>query len=280
MSDQDNSGTQQDQQQQQQQQQDWFNDFKDPEVKTWLTNYKGAYPNAEAVAQKAFHLERFVGADKAGRGIILPKDGAKPEEFMPIFRKLGAPETPDGYKVDEKLAKEPVMVKFREHAHKIGMPAAHFDATMQFFTDFAKSQATTSDAALDAQAERDMEELRNEWPGEKYDENIEAGRRAARTFLPHKDAEELKQTLHKLEGALGTKAMMKMWAAIGAGLSEEAFIDGDGAPSGGMTPEGARLRIAELKKDADWVKRYQAGGLEEKAEFEKLHKIASAGPRQ
>lgn len=255
--------------------QPWYNDFKDPATKTWVESYKDAYPTPEAMATKALNLEKFLGADKAGRGIVLPKDGAKPEEYVPIFRKLGAPEKPDGYKLDPKLATDPLISKFREHAHKVGMPASHFEATMGFFTEVAKTKATETDAALDAQAEKDMTDLKAEWAGDgEYEKNVELGRRAARTFLPHENAEQLEQTLHKLEGALGTKTMMKLWAAIGGGLGEHSFHDGDGPVNTGITPEGAKAQIAQLKADKDWVTRYTNGGKAEREEFDRLNRIA------
>lgn len=257
----------------------WYDGFKNTEVKGWVESYKGAYPTAEAMAEKAYNLEKFVGADKAGRGIVLPKDGAKLEELVPIFRRLGAPEKIDGYKVDEKVANDPTITKLREHALKIGMPVQHFDATVQFLAEVGKTSAAAKDAALTAQAEKDLAELDAEWAGEEYDKNIELGRRAARAFLPHdaSDPKGLEKAMHNIEAVLGTKATLKMWAAIGGGLAEGTFIDGQGGGPGGgaMTPEAARVKIAELKRDTEWVKRYNAGGAEEKAEFEKLHKIAA-----
>jgi hypothetical protein len=43
---------------------------------------------------------------------------------------------------------------------------------------------------------------------------------------------------------------------------------------GGMTVEAAKVRIGQLKSDKEWVAKYAAGGADQKAEWDRLHKIA------
>ncbi len=255
----------------------FYDGFKDADTKAWLGSFApGTYPDAESVAVKAYNLEKFVGADKAGRGIVVPKDLSKIDELIPVFRKLGAAETIDGYKVDPKVEKDPVISKLREHAHKIGMPVQHFNSTVALLTEVVKSAQDSQTAQLDKTAEEDLLSLRTEWikPGE-YDKQVELGRRAAKMFIPHESADQLEEVLTKMEGAVGTKFMMKLWAAIGGGLAEHSFVDDVNRPSGGMTPEGARVRINELKSDKEFGKKLLAGGQAERNEWDRLHKIAA-----
>lgn len=255
----------------------WFNDFKDAPTKEWLTAMNGAYPDPESVAMKAYNLEKFLGADKAGRGIVLPKDGSKPEEFLPIFRKLGASDKIDDYKVDAKLATDPVVAKFRENAVKTGMPVAHFNSTLNLMTELATAHNKSKDEAFEKQAEADINDLKAEWTGTKYDQNVELARRAAKTFLPHADETELTTTMEKIEGALGTKAFFKLFSTIGAAIGEHSFHDGDGPVNTGMTVEGAKVRIDALRADRDFGKKLASGDTESRAEWDKLHKIAFPG---
>ncbi len=244
--------------------------------------YGDAYKTPESMALKAMNLEKFIGADKAGRGVIVPKEGASPEEWKAYFAKAGVPDKPDGYKLPDGLSatKDPLLDKFREFAHAKGIPVPMFDAVMEFY---AKDIVAAADAAeanslaeFEKRDEKEWGELKQEWQGLEFDKNVEFARRAAKTFIPHESQEQLEDTLLKLEGALGPKAMMKIFANIGSSIGEHGFVQGDDNPSSGMTPEGARLRIAELKKDVAWVAKFTSGDTDAKAEWSRLHKIAGS----
>lgn len=265
----------------------WYDSFQDQGAKDWLKSYGDAYPNPEAVAIKALNLEKFVGAEKAGRGVIAPKPDAKPEEWQEFYKKVGGvPPDPTGYKLPATLKPEiatalkddPMVAAFREHAHKIGMPQMHFESALEWYVN----QGTTSEEAeianLSAAAEKDMSDLRQEWRGVEYDKNIEMGRRAAKEFIPHESESELQETLLKMEGALGTKQLLKLWASIGSAMGEHKFEGGEGHGAvGSMTPEMARIRIAALKQDSGFSAKLGSGDAESRAEWDKLHKIAYPG---
>jgi hypothetical protein len=239
------------------------------------------------MALKAFNLEKFVGADKAGRGVVVPKDGAPPEEWKAYFAKAGMPDKPDGYKLPDGLdaAKDPLLNKFREFAHGKGIPAPMFDAVMEFYAKDIVAAASGLDeqsrAEFERQAEKEWGQLQQEWQGKDqngvpiYDKNIEVARRAAKQFIPHNAPEELEATLLKIEGALGPKAMMQLFANIGNSIGEHGYVGGEGSGGGGpSTPESARVRIAELKADQGFVAKFTAGDADSKAEWDRLHKIA------
>jgi len=261
----------------------WFDTFQDPALKEWVASYKDAYPTPEAMALKALNLEKFVGADKAGRGVIVPKPEAKPEEWQAFYRKVGGvPEKADGYKVhsDPKIAAElaadPLIKQFQEQAHKMGMPPQFLQGAVEWYVGAMKGAQEGQYAALEQRAETDLVELHQEWQGPKYDENVELGRRAAKMFIPHENPQQMEEILNKMEGALGTKFTLKLWAQIGQGLSEHGFVDDpmNNGGGGGMTPEGARLKIRELKMDQNFQKRFTSGDVGAKTEWGNLHKLA------
>jgi hypothetical protein len=258
----------------------WYDSFQNPEVKDWLKAYGEAYPNPEAVATKALNLEKFIGVEKAGRGVVIPKSDAKPEEWRAFYAKVGGvPEKPDGYKVPQTFAADPVVAKFREHAHSVGMPPAFFDQSLSFMEKVIGESAAAKLQEFEAKAEREMTELRSEW-GANYDKNTELARRAAKSFIPHANADELSGFLDKIEGAIGAKAAMNLWAKIGQGFAEGEFLGGDGTGgTGGMTVEGAKLRIAELKRDVEFSKKLMNNDAASRAEWDKLHKIAYSAPQ-
>lgn len=250
----------------------WYDKFQDENVKNWVKGYGDAYPNAESMALKAFNLEKFVGADKAQRGLVVPATD-KPEEWLPVWKRLGAPDKPDGYKVPDGLDKDPFTIKLRDHAHKIGMPKTFFDGVMGFLAEEGKLRASQQEIDFEKKAELEYNDVVKEW-GSEFDAKVELGRRAAASLIPHKNKDELEEVLHRIEGAIGTKMTMNLWANIGAGMGEHQFVAGEGIEGeGGMTPEAARLRINALKKDPEFGKKLIAGDVATKDEWKKLHRI-------
>lgn len=260
----------------------WFDGFQNKDVKDWLGAFpKDAYPNAEAIATKAFSLEKFVGADKANRGIIIPKADAKPEEWRAYFAKAGVPEKPEGYKLPNGYDKDPMMVGFRNHAHTLGVPTPLFNGIMEWYGGAVKKVEADETAAWEAQAEKEIQAVHTGW-SVNTDAMTEHGRRAARSFIPHENKEQLAEVLNKMEGALGTAFTMRFWANIGKQMGEHGFVMGEGGGDtgggeGGMTPEAARVKIRELKADPVWSKKYTAGDADAKAEFSKLNAIGYPG---
>lgn len=266
----------------------WYDSFQDPATKEWLGAYGDAYPNAEAVATKALNLEKFIGAEKAGRGVVAPKADAKPEEWQQFYKKIGGvPDKPDGYKmpanVDQNIAaalsSDPLVAAFREHAHKSGMPPMFFESAMEWYANTAQNKEQGMIDEFSAKAEQDIADLKNEWRGVEFDKNTELGRRAAQQFIPHADQTEFEDKLTRIEGALGTKETLKLFASIGASMGEHGFEGGggDGNMNGGMTPASARVRISQLKADSSFAAKLGSGDVAAKTEWDLLHKLGYGG---
>jgi hypothetical protein len=47
-----------------------------------------------------------------------------------------------------------------------------------------------------------------------------------------------------------------------------------------MSPEAAKVKLSELSKDKEWVTRWRNGGTAEKAEFDRLTRIAAGAGQQ
>lgn len=259
----------------------WYDTMKDQEVKDWIKAQNNGIPDVEALGRKALNLEKFVGAEKAGRGVVLPKPDAPAAEWKAFYEKTGTvPPKPEAYslpkdldpKMAEEFSKDPLFAKFQAYAHSVGMPQQHFGETIKWFMNESKSMLEGKDADFERKIEADLHTLKTEW-GKEWDKNVELGRRATQAFVPHKDATELQDVMNRIEGAIGTAATFRLFAKIGEGLGEHAFVSGGGVGGGGMTPEAARIRIQELKKDPAWGASFAAGDAEKKAEWTRLHKI-------
>ncbi len=260
----------------------WYDSFQDVGVKDWVKSYGDAYKSPEAIALKAWNLEKFLGADKAGRGAIIPKADAPDAEWSAFFKLAGAPDKADGYKLPDQIAADPMAAKFREYAHQTGMPTKMFDNVMKFFGEevigSANARQQEQMQSFERQSEKEWGELRSEWQGLEFDKNVELARRAAKAFMPATNEQEFETLMARIEGAIGTKATMKLWASIGSGVGEHGAVWGDaGGGSGANSPEAAKLRIAELKKDTAWTQKFLANDADARREWDRLHQIAHGG---
>lgn len=255
----------------------WYDGFETPELKEWLGNYNDAYPNPEAVALKAFNLEKFVGHEKAGRGIVIPKDDAKPEEWKAFYNKLGAPASVDGYVLPTEMQADPLLSKLRETAFNTHMPKAMFDNIIKMVGETGKAAQEEQMRQFAQKSELEYAQLKGEW-GPDAARNEETGRRAAKAFIPHTDANDLADKISRIEGALGTAFTLKLFANIGNSISEHGFVDGEGPPGGGtQSASSARAEIAVLKADPEFGKKLMAGDAESKKKWDSLHQLAYPG---
>jgi hypothetical protein len=73
-----------------------------------------------------------------------------------------------------------------------------------------------------------------------------------------------------LEGQIGYTNVMEALRKIGAGTTEDTFVEGGhgGSPT---TMNGAKARKAELMADKAWAARYLSGGIPERQEMDNLN---------
>jgi len=238
-----------------------------PEDIRGIVENKG-WQSPEDAVQSYANLEKMLGADKAGRGLVMPKEDAGSEEWSEFYDRLGRPKSPDEYQipVPENETGEFASVA-KQKFHELGLTTKQAEGLAEWWNNQSTEMQQQQMAKMEQNTDQQLEELKSEW-GQKYDENIEAARRASRQF----GLEE--QTLNKIESALGTGEMLKLFANIGGGLSEDSFIDNQKAAGFGMSPEAARVRLNQLKGDPEWSAKYLQGNADAKAEMERLMQAA------
>ena len=252
--------------------QPWYAGHADENIRNWAAN-KG-WKDPLAALESGYNLEKLIGFEKAGRTIVMPKDDATPEERRAFLTRIGVPEKVDGYKVPEAFAADPLVAKFRELAHAEGMMPGQFEKAIAFVTGESQAMQKAAQEKAAVQGEQDMASLKTEW-GAAYDQHIELGKRAAAQFIPAKDASERAEILGKIESAIGTGQMLRLFAKIGEGLGEHRMVSTDDPGGYGvMTPGQARARIEALKQDKVWGAAYLAGDAAKRQEMERLMKFA------
>lgn len=247
----------------------WYGDL-DGDIKGWVEN-KGWKSQKDAL-QSAWNLEKLLGADKAGNAVVIPKEGDA-DAWNAFYERLGRPQTPNDYKFNLQEGDEESEIGqwFRDQAHKLGLNQQQAAALFEGFDQLMGSQAEQSQADLAAKAQQEMTELKREW-GQAFEDNIMAGRKAARQF----DLGE--ETLNKIEDALGTKGMLELMAKIGNSIGEHSFETGTNRAGGfGLTPAAAKQQIAELQADSQFQAAYlDAQHVGHKEAVQKMQRLQQA----
>jgi hypothetical protein len=218
------------------------------------------------------NVEKLVSLERGGdidRIVVKPKADATPEEVAAFRAKAGfsAPDTADGY----GFTPEQISAKATTLFAAQGLPpelAQHFTAEMAPVVGEAakwfKEAGLPNDVAgnlVDQVLAREVEGLKafhsksdaeytalGQELGDKFGDFEEAGRRAFKASGLDKGS------LDKIEMAMGTKAMMQMFAKFGGAMTEAAAPQ-PGRGSGGQftqSAEGAKTQIHKYQNDSDF----------------------------
>lgn len=164
-------------------------------------------------------------------------------EAPAVDPKMVVPESPDGYTLPVPEGEDGAFAKTASAwFHEAGIPPAQAEKLATKWNEFAAAQraaAAEAEAAAEAQAEATFKEqdasLRKEW-GDKYDANIELGKRAFREFGFTEDI------VDAVEAKVGPAELFKIFAKIGRGLGEDTAV-GVGRGSNTLTFASAAEKL-------------------------------------
>ena len=211
----------------------------------------------------SINLEKLMGADRAGRTVVLPKDEQDVEGVKAFRAKLGIPLDATGYKVPDGLKDDPLLGSFAKLALDAGIPASGFDKVLNGMISAAQAQEVEAQNAAKASSAAELEKLKAEWGGE-FDKNSEYARR----FLRASGWDDAKMA--KYESAFGTAAMLKDFHGWGSKTGEADFVAGGGSTA--MTPS----RMA-VQKQIEAVRAARIAGTMTEAQFHA--EMAILGPK-
>lgn len=225
----------------------WFDSIKDGEVKSWLANKN--YPDAESAMKAHWGLERLMGADKAGRTVMLPKDDNDTDGWMSVMKKLGVPDSPDGYKLPvPKEGGDEAFAKAASEAFlKNGVPARTAVAMTNWLNDWIAEQMKANEQAESAASQQAMQGLEKEW-GAEFAGKKELAQRGYREFAKQFGLDD-KATLERAESVFGSANLTKFFAGLGALNGESKFAGSDLGGSFSMTKVDAQKEIDQLTAD-------------------------------
>lgn len=247
----------------------WYAGFQNPEIRGYVET-KG-FQSPEALAESYRNLEKLRGVP-ADRLLSLPDKPDAPE-WDAVWARLGRPDKPDGYGLQVPDGQDRGFAdRMSTVMHKLGISKAAADGLNAEWNAFIAEEMQAAERDAQQADAADLATLRGEW-GQKYNENVELGRRAGREFGLSED------DFSAVSRALGSRKTLQLFQRIGAKIGEPERFDADGgsSPGFGLTPEGARARLKQLQGDSAWATKYLNGDVAAKQEAERLSRIASGG---
>jgi len=216
----------------------WYETIDDPEIKTWAAGKN--FPDIKTALDSHRNLEKLLGSDK----IAMPKGDDDQEGWGRVYRAIGRPDSPEGYKIamPDGVEGDPAVLNgFAKAAHEAGVSQKGAQKIVDWYNSAQTEQQAAAQAELDKASERGMNELRADW-GKDYDANVEAGARAARQFGLGEE------TLTKIENAIGSKEMLSLLNRIGVGLGEDQAVGLSGGRAAfGMSKSQAQAKLGEVQ---------------------------------
>ena len=207
------------------------------------------FNNMEDFVKSYLHAQKMVGADK----IPVPNKHSTDEDWNEVFKRLGAPGSPDDYKYDfkdQEMDSQQVQ-EFNKTAHRLGLLPKQAEGLIKFYNEMNSNIAANQEEAA-AQAQLNVEtELRKEF-GPQFNKRLDQAKRLAVNSLGQ---DFLENTYLKDGSRLGDNLqVIKAFSDLADKLSEDPIIQGDG--SSYMTAKDIEKEITELTQEgsAYWDK--------------------------
>lgn len=221
---------------------EWIQGLADETLKTDPSIQ--SFQSVEDLAKGFISTKALVGK----KGVILPAEGAKEEEWNPVYEALGRPKTPDDYKMpaDLKLEKDMALDEedlkaFRVYAHSIGMPQKQFEKVISYRINKQMADHKAGKTAAEQRAQATETALRKTW-GAAYDERTAGVQGLLKTFGGERGAAFVEKYGKDPD-------VIAVLGEILPHLSE-ASIGQIGFKAGGsMTPDEAKAEIARIRGD-------------------------------
>lgn len=246
----------------------WAESIQDVDVRSWA-KVKGLQ-TAEAAAKTAYNLEKYLGADKAGRGLVLPKDDSDSEAWGAVYNKLGRPDTVDGYKFEGVETDPEIMSVFAPEFHKLGLSNKQASGLVAQYNAIATAKQAEHEAMIEQKSQDEYAYLQKSW-GTAFAERSNMAQTAIRELgITSEDYQTI-------ERAIGLGKAAEIFANVGKNYVQSPVKGvGDGSGSFKLTPAEARSRLNMLKNDQGWSKQYLDGDAQKMAEMQRLLEQANS----
>ena len=188
------------------------------------------------------HAQKLVGSNK----IPVPNKHATEEDWNEVFKRLGAPDSPEGYQYNLKDQEMDTgqLQQFNQTAHRLGLLPKQAEGLVKFYNELNGNIAVNQEEQA-AQAQLNTEtELKKEY-GPQFAKRLDQAKKLAVSTLGQ---EFLENTYLKDGSRLGDNlSVIKAFSNMADKLSEDEIIKGDG--TGYMTAKEIEKEIDDLTQE-------------------------------
>jgi len=141
------------------------------------------FTDPATLAKSYVHAQRMIGADK----VVIPGQSATPDEWRAVYQKLGAPQEPGGYELEQtEVFDETSFDAFRNKAYELGLSNKQAAEIAGLYQE----QVNNGRQVLEQRAEEvrfsGEQELRQQF-GDHFDQRLEMARSASQTVMSEDD---------------------------------------------------------------------------------------------
>ena len=207
------------------------------------------FNNMEDFVKSYLHAQKLVGADK----IPVPNKHATDEDWNDVFKKLGAPATPEDYQYNLKDVEmdQSQVQEFNKTAHRLGLLPKQAEGLVKFYNEMNGNIALSQEEKA-AEAQLQTEALLKEEYGPQFGKRLDQAKKLAVNSL---GSDFLENTILQDGSRLGDNInVIKAFSELADKLSEDEIIKGDGSDY--MTAKDIEKEINELTQEgsAYWSK--------------------------
>jgi hypothetical protein len=211
------------------------------------------------LAKSYLELDRQRSSFDPTKSVRIPDENAKPEDWQAFHKKLGRPDSVEGYQeVKWGENADPALVEFgKKIAYELGLsPKLAETVLASKWNEFVAAQNTQGAETDRVANEQVIADLKTNWKGD-FDANLAAGNRVVKALEKAGFANE---DIAKLEQHVGVATVVKLMATIGKMTGEAGFMEqtpgGSFRDPSQLSPEQAKGEIERLTSDKDFQTRY------------------------
>jgi len=227
------------------------------------------FKSLDDFAKSHLELRKTIGENK----VSLPKNKEDKEAWEKLYKSLGRPDSPDGYKLSDVEFPEGAKYSdddikgFVSKAHELGLTQEQLDGLYKWNSEIVSSKFRSLDEQKSESAVNSENSLRKEW-GNSYETNVSNARKVIETFADENEREILIQNGND-------PRLVKFLSKIGKTLSEDK-VKGFSKPLS-FTPDEANKKIAQLKSNPALLDRSHPEHKFVLEEWNRLHEAAYGG---
>ena len=210
------------------------------------------FSNMDDFVKSYLHSQKLVGADK----IAIPNKYSTDEDWKEVYKKLGTPETGDGYKYklpEDHQIEDDTLKSFSNEAAKLGLLPNQANGVMNYYNEIIKQGLSDQAAQQKTAQDEAVVELRKEF-GASYQKEIQSAKNLVHATL---GKEFIDSALLQDGTRLGDNpTVIKGFAKLANKLSEDDIVKGD-VPSY-LTTSEINKQISALQQpgSAYWDKKH------------------------